>query len=127
MSRQYDERYSVLTELNAEARAFRNITVRNIVILIVFLFLDTLLIDKVFVAIQPLFFIFHMTVGLLMCMNSRMNKQKRLYQSLLIMFCKGKDYYAPIEDPEKLPTTEYKYKNMYSKGVVFLEPEDEEY
>ena len=125
--RQYDERYSVLTELNAEARAYKNITVRNIVILIVFLFLDTQLIDKVYISIQPLFFIFHMIVGLLMCINSKNNKQKRLYQSLLIMFCKGKDYYSPLDDPEPLPTNEYRYNNIYSKGVVFLEPEDEEY
>lgn len=125
MEERYNETYSLPTELTAEIRIFKTITARTVIILIAFLYTGTQLMNRVYEPLQPFFLIFHMIVGVLLCVNSGKNKQKRLYQSALIMLCRDKKYYKPIANPIELPSTIEEFKN-YRKGVNYIEPEGEE-
>lgn len=124
MEERYNEIYSLPTELTAEIRIFKTITARTTIILITFLYTGTQLMNRIYEQLQIPFMIFHMIVGVLLCINSTKNKQKRLYQSALMMLCRDKKYYMPIENQKPLPSTAEEFNN-YRKGVNYVEPEEE--
>lgn len=119
----YNETYSLPTEITTEVRFFKFITIRSIIIMVLFLFLGTQLSNKVYEPLQIPFVIFNIVVGFLFCLNSRRNKQKRLYQSVLIMIFRDRHYYKPIPNPNKMPNTIKKF-NAFQGGVNYVEPTD---
>lgn len=116
MEDKYNMRYSLPSEINSEFRIHRLISARTIVVLITFAYLGMQLSNVVYEPFRIPFYIFNMIVGVLFCVPSQKNKQKRLYQSVIIMLFRNRRYYAPISNPDEMPDTVRKYIK-YQGGV----------
>ena len=118
-------RQSLPTELDTEKKIHKGISINSVLVMLVFLFIGTQLQERVYETLRIPFIIFNLIVGLLFCINSQTNKQKKFYQSILIMLFRDKTYYRPIPNPNELPNTIGKY-NKRKGRMKDVEPKAED-
>ena len=118
-------RQSLPTELDTEKKIHKGISINAVIIMLVFLFVGTQLQDHVYETLRIPFIIFNLIVGLFFCVSSQTNKQKKFYQSILLMVFSDKTCYKPIPNPNEIPNTMGKYEKMKGK-MRYVEPKAEE-
>lgn len=119
----YDGPYSLPKELTAEVKLFNFISIRTLLVLLIFVYVGSALRVYVYPPLQIPFMVFNAVVGLLLCVNSQKNKGKRLYQATILSFFKDRNYYKPISNTKSLPQTIKQYE--MGKGLPqYVEPEE---
>lgn len=118
-----NEVYSIPSEIDDEIKLIGFITINTVLVFAIFLYLGFLLKDNIYPPLQLPFLIYNSLVSVALTFKSRINGQKRIYQSVLIYLTRNNNLYVPIENPKKQPDTLIKY-NREKGSVKYVEPEE---
>jgi len=88
-------------ELNTEVQIGMGLSIRDLAFVGIYAGVVTLLTRGiVYEALQPLYVVFNVIIGLVLTVKSPYNPQKRIYQSILCFLRREKGVYKPIKRKE---------------------------
>lgn len=78
------DEFQMIEEIKAETRMFKWIDLKSIAIIFAFTFMGFLLRRAVYGPLEIPFIVFNFIVGFILCLKSRWNRGKMIWQSLLL-------------------------------------------
>ncbi len=94
-------RYTTIKELKSPTKVNSFFYLFDLVFIIVYMVIASMLSDLVYPKLVILFYIYSFICSIMLVVHSPFNPKKRMYQSIYYFFIKSEDVYKPISNPKE--------------------------